>query len=75
MDQPRLRARLDRLMLAPPAAEQRPLSDHKTSGTPWLRRPGGPAVSRYGYLFIIGTLLVAAGWVILRLLLAVLTLD
>jgi len=77
MDQPRLRARLGRLMLALPAAERRPLNDHTTPGTssPRQRRRSGPTVSWYGHFLIIGTLLVAAGWEIFQLLLAVLTLD
>jgi hypothetical protein len=77
MDQPRLRARLGRLMLALPAAERRPLNDHTTPGTssPRRRRRSGPTASRRGHLIIIGTLLVAAGWEIFRLLLDVLTLD
>ena len=35
----------------------------------------GPTVSWYGRLMIVGTLLVAAGWEIFRLLLTIITLD
>ena len=50
--------------------------------TPTLDQPmrrrhlrNGPTVSWYGRLMIVGTLLVAAGWEIFRLLLTIITLD
>ncbi|WP_128089426.1 hypothetical protein [Bradyrhizobium viridifuturi] len=47
------------------------------AGQPVRRRRirSGPTVSWYGRLLIVGTLLVAAGWEIFRLLLTVITLD
>lgn len=38
-------------------------------------RRGGPTVSWYGRLLIVGALLTAAGWEIFRLLLTIITLD
>jgi len=42
---------------------------------PQRRRQVGPTVSWYGRLLIVGTLLLAAGWEIFRLLLTIVSLD
>ncbi|OCX29130.1 MULTISPECIES: hypothetical protein [unclassified Bradyrhizobium] len=42
---------------------------------PRRRHRDGPTVSWYGRLLIVGTLLLAAGWEIFRLLLTIITLD
>ncbi|ERF82343.1 MAG: hypothetical protein C207_04480 [Bradyrhizobium sp. DFCI-1] len=42
---------------------------------PRPRHRDGPTVSWYGRLLIVSTLLLAAGWEILRLLLTIVTLD